>query len=295
MAEALYGPGGFYRRERPGAHFRTSVHASPLFATALRRLATRVDAALGWPDPFELVDVGAGDGGLLEQIGQGAPARWRLQPIQYGDPLPDRVAGVLIANELLDNVPCEVVELTPDGPRLVREDGSWGGPPAEPDLAWLARWWPLAAPGDRAEVGRSRDAAWAELVGRLDRGLALAIDYAHDRSARPPYGTLLGYRSGRAVRPVADGSCDLTAHVALDACAAAATAQDTRLTTQRAALRALGLSGSRPSYAGDPAGYLRELELAGAAAELLDPAGLGGFGWLLQARGVPRRRILWPV
>ena len=36
---ALYGPSGFYRRERPAAHFRTSVHASPLFATAVARLA----------------------------------------------------------------------------------------------------------------------------------------------------------------------------------------------------------------------------------------------------------------
>lgn len=26
---ALYGPDGFFRREAPAAHFRTSVHASP--------------------------------------------------------------------------------------------------------------------------------------------------------------------------------------------------------------------------------------------------------------------------
>ena len=37
--QALYGPDGFYRRERPAAHFRTSVHASPLFGQALARLA----------------------------------------------------------------------------------------------------------------------------------------------------------------------------------------------------------------------------------------------------------------
>ena len=35
----------------------------------------------------------------------------------------------------------------------------------------------------------------------------------------------------------------------------------------------------------DPAAYLARLALAGQAAELLDPAGLGGFGWLLQSRG----------
>jgi hypothetical protein len=36
----------------------------------------------------------------------------------------------------------------------------------------------------------------------------------------------------------------------------------------------------------DPAGYLTDLRLAGEAAELLDPGGLGAFGWLVQSRGV---------
>ena len=36
--DALYGAAGFFRRESPAAHFRTSVHASPLFARALVRL-----------------------------------------------------------------------------------------------------------------------------------------------------------------------------------------------------------------------------------------------------------------
>ncbi len=47
MTEALYGPDGFFVREPgPAGHFRTSVHASPLFAGALVRLVERVDAAL---------------------------------------------------------------------------------------------------------------------------------------------------------------------------------------------------------------------------------------------------------
>ncbi len=43
-----------------------------------------------------------------------------------------------------------------------------------------------------------------------------------------------------------DGSRDLTAHVALDACAAAPALPGTRLLTQRDALRALGVTGGRP-------------------------------------------------
>ncbi|MYS43043.1 hypothetical protein GTY23_17755, partial [Streptomyces sp. SID5998] len=63
--------------------------------------------------------------------------------------------------------------------------------------------------------------AWAGAVSRLRRGLAVAVDYAHTAADRPPFGTLTGFRDGRETAPVPDGSCDLTAHVALDACAAA--------------------------------------------------------------------------
>ncbi|MEV7908263.1 hypothetical protein AB0P04_42380, partial [Streptomyces anulatus] len=82
----------------------------------------------------------------------------------------------------------------------------------------------------------------------------------------------------------------ITAHVALDACAAAgegAGAATTVLTTQREALRALGVTGARPSLdlAGrDPGGYLRALARASEEAELIAPGGLGDFGWLSQTR-----------
>src|SRR3546814_5805988 len=38
------------------------------------------------------------------------------------------------------------------------------------------------------EVGRTRDAAWADLVSRVDSGLIVAIDYGHVKGARPPTG-----------------------------------------------------------------------------------------------------------
>ena len=74
--DALYGPAGFFRRERPLDHFRTNA-AVPLFATAVRRLAGLVDDALGHPDPFDLVDLGAGRGELLAGLPD-VPGRWRL-------------------------------------------------------------------------------------------------------------------------------------------------------------------------------------------------------------------------
>lgn len=323
MERALYGPYGFYTRgERPAAHFRTSVHASRRFAEAVARLVISVDEALGHPSRFDLVDVGAGAGELLAEI---APATaglgGRLHPIaveiaprpsvltpgiEWRDRLPDSVTGLVIANEWLDNVPLDVVELTGDGPRLVVVDPRTGaelpGPtPAPEDTDWIDRWWPLHEPGDRAEVGRHRCAAWASVLSHLHGGLALAVDYAHEREGRPSYGTLTGYRDGRCVSPVPDGSCDITAHVALDACAEAgvlAGATATLLTTQRAALRALGLHGTRPPLElarTDPRGYLQALRAAGEEAELIDPEGLGGFGWLVQTVGVEIPHALTPA
>ncbi|MGE5827217.1 MAG: hypothetical protein ACM30G_02495, partial [Micromonosporaceae bacterium] len=77
MQRALYDPDGFFTRpERPGSvgHFRTSAHASPLFATALLRFLVAVDEALGRPDPLDVVDVGAGQGHLLRRLAVLAPA-----------------------------------------------------------------------------------------------------------------------------------------------------------------------------------------------------------------------------
>ncbi|WP_329105177.1 SAM-dependent methyltransferase [Micromonospora sp. NBC_01699] len=257
-----------------------------------------------------------------------APRPDPLPPtIGWRDTLPTGVVGLLLGTEWLDNVPLDLAEAGPDGWRQVLVDPVSGaesvGPPlAAADLAWLAEWWPdqtgasdrpgppdqtgvsgrrsapdragAAGPptGSRAEIGRSRDAAWAAAVGAVDRGLALAVDYGHLRAGRPSSGTLTGFRAGRQVPPVPDGSCDLTAHVAVDSVAAAGeavTGVPYTLVSQRAALRALGADGSRPPLTlahTDPTGYVRALAAASTVTELTDPAGLGGHWWLLQPVGV---------
>ncbi len=274
--DALYGESGFFRRENPADHFRTNV-AVPLFAQAVRELAERVDAALGFPDPFDVVDVGAGRGELLLGLGS-VPSRWRLTgveveafdaPFAWTSSVPS-VEGLLVANEWLDALPVEVIE---DGRQvLVAVDGteSRGGPLAS---EWAARWWPSGA---RVEVGTARDLAWARAVSCVSAGVAVAIDYGHVVGSRRP--TLTGYRDGRQVSPVPDGSCDLTAHVAVDSCAFATGATVLR---QREALQWLGVFSDLPSPL-TPLG----LERTSQARELLDPDGLGGFSWLVQEVGV---------
>ena len=283
---ALYGPGGFYVREAPRDHFRTSVVASPLFAAAVRRLAGEVDDRLGRPDPFDVVDLGAGRGELLHALPD-VPARWRLTAVERApDPgaglvwrsdVP-RTTGLLLAHEWLDVVPCDVL----DDERLVLvdDDGAEhrGGRADDALLRWAARWWPS---GGRVEVGLTRDAAWASAVAQVDRGLAVAVDYGHLATTRRP--TLSAYRGGRQVPPVPDGSCDLTAHVALDSCAAAT---GSRLLRQREVLQALGVDGRLPAWDAGRGTYAADLRDATQAATLLDPAGLGGFGWLVRAVGV---------
>lgn len=300
--QALYGPDGFYRRpEGPAGHFRTASHAAgPELAVALHRLARDQGCSA-------IVDVGAGRGELLTALaglalddpddglrlfGVDVVPRPPALPPNVGwarttpptdstadhTQLPDQaLAGALvICWELLDVVPCPILELDDDGQlRLVLIERSTGretlGDVAEPaDQRWCERWWPAnqahrqhqAQPGDRFEVGRTRDEFWATLIRRSISGGAramLAVDYCHHRDARPPTGSLTGFRAGRAVPPRPDGSMDLTAHVALDAVAAALERPGPAIVEQHVALRALGVRDG----------------------ELLDPGGLGGFGWLL--------------
>ena len=285
--QALYAEGGFFRTSRPVEHFRTNVHV-PAFAGAIAELVRRTEART-------VVDLAAGSGELLTALRPlvgdidliGVELATRPDDlhasIDWLPALPDRVDGLLIANEWLDNVPCDVVELDGDG--VVREvlvDPATGEEALGEayDSAWLREWWPVAEPGDRAEVGETRDGAWADAVSRV-RGTAVAIDYGHTRDDRPPYGSLRSYADGREVDVVPDGSRDVTADVAVDSTAAAT---GSTLIRQREALACLGLTASRPPLDlahADPAAYVRALSAAGEAGELTAGGGLGDFWWLV--------------
>jgi SAM-dependent MidA family methyltransferase len=299
---ALYGADGFFRREAPAAHFRTSVHASPLFARALARMAR--EAGLD-----TVVDIGAGRGELLtavhaldpglDLLGVEVAARpTGLHPgIAWTTALPEAVEGLVVANEWLDNIPCHVVEVDPEGRvRVVHVDPATGeetlGQPlthstVAPSLAaWVDRWWPLDVrePGTRAEVGSTRDAAWADVVARVTRGIAVAVDYGHTARTRPPFGSLRSYQRGQEVDVLPDGSRDVTAHVAVDAVADRVAGVVRR---QRDVLHELGVSGGRPDLGlatSDPTAYVRALAEATEATELTAVGGLGDFCWVVTVR-----------
>lgn len=308
--EALYGADGLYVRDEPHEHFSTAT--SPGLVEVL---ASAVVALMRREGLSRLVDVAAGGGELASAVCDLAPdlqvtcVEVRPRPVELneriewvrspgGARLPESLRGlrgaVVLAHEWLDNVPCVIAERRPPFRAncnematlvevLVDADGTEtaGDAVCAADLAWAQQWWP---DGDRVEIGRERDKAWDDLVSRIDDGLAVAVDYGHLRGGRPEGGSLTAYRSGTVVDPVPDGSCDLTAHVAVDSLA-----QD-RLVRQRDLFDELGLLEPAPDHAlasTDPAGYLHALARRSAVAALTDPGGLGAFWWVL--RRVPAR------
>jgi putative S-adenosyl-L-methionine-dependent methyltransferase len=241
--ESAYGADGFWRVHNPEAHFRTAAASGPMVA---EMLATLVDRQEGVKT---VVDVGAGSGRLLEELAAirpdlrlvgidlrtrpaGLPAQvdWAqdLWDVRYGCWTSGEAGVVLdqdeplmiICCEWLDDLPCPVVVRHVDGWRevIISDDGlEQPGPRLESEeLAWADRWWPG---GDRAEIGLTRDRAWAELIKPIRRrgGCVLMIDYGHLARQRPVTGSLAAYRDGRALEPAVGSSVNLTAHVAVDA------------------------------------------------------------------------------
>jgi SAM-dependent MidA family methyltransferase len=301
--QALYGESGFYRQvEGPAGHFSTATQGIPQIGELLARALLRLMDQQGL-DTF--VDMGCGRGELLEHVHRLGPqvrcigvdvvGRPRLsEPIGWiqspgGGQLPDELDGLsdtlVFANEWLDVVPCPIAELDENGE--LREvlvsvssgEEHLGEVVSGTDREWCQWFWPIdrLEPGDRLEIGETRDTAWDHLLARLASGLAVAVDYGHTIDSRPAVGTLTGFRQGRQVLPIPDGSCDLTAHVAMDSLT------HDQLMDQRTALRRLGISGQTPPHdlaRRDPMAYLQGLSNASAAAALTAKGGFGDFMWV---------------
>jgi len=234
----------FYAHHRPSAHFRTSSRSSSQVARALARIIVQQWERLRAPRDFTVTDVGADDGHLLDAVRSCiAPEfrkvmHWRAVDIAEGTgdfewiaadittaDLPAR-PGVLYAQELLDDIPCTVVENDDEGfPWVVGIDDSGVLTTITPlddvaELTWLDTWWPDGTPLAYREVGSSRDAAWMRLRSSVTAGAAIAIDYGHvcdeRRRGRWAGGTVRAFQAGRVVRPIPDGHRNITAHVSMD-------------------------------------------------------------------------------
>jgi len=185
-------------------------------------------------DPGMLLDLVAARASSYDEVVLlGAAARLapdlarRLPDRTLRPDIPAGFGGLVVAVDWLCHVPTHVVRADDEGrPRVVHVDPVSGSEilgskltdtAVPPTLeAWLLDHWPLDEPFARAEVGTTREAAWRDVVRRLDGGAAIAVEHGHTRATRPPDGTL---RSPDGSRAVPDGTRDLVADVALDALA----------------------------------------------------------------------------
>jgi SAM-dependent MidA family methyltransferase len=322
MELALYGPGGFYEEPPVGerGHFVTSPHVHPVFGMLLAEAIRECWDHFGSQDPITLVEVGAGDGTLAQQlcreletipveytaVERSPGARRALSDVRPDirvaasiEALDQHVEGVILANELLDNLPFRWIRRDDLGylqEVLVElRDGHFAALerpfPEEDGEALEAVPEPLA-PGADGVLPEGALHFVERLARGLHRGYALLIDYATG-----PEAEIHGYRSHRVVEDVLDqpGSADITAGVDFRVLREHAEALGLRSfepVTQRSALMALGYDRwstgerSRQADAQDRRSG-REAVAAwssrNAAAELVDPEGLGRLRWWVVA------------
>lgn len=259
MAIALYEPGlGYYSRDArqfgtlpaSGSDFVTAPELSPLFGATL---AVQVRQAFEAGAAPRIVEFGAGSGALAAQLlaalgdvvqdyaivelsgalreRQRQELSARAGRVRWLDAWPEAIDGVIVANELLDAMPVQLLQF--DGEQwfergvVLAADGAFAFAdrptpqrPSAPDDRFL--------PGAVTEIHPQAEAFVRTLAARLVRGAALFIDYGfpeHEYYHPQRHGgTLMCHRGHVAdTNPLVDaGAKDITAHVDFSTIALAA-------------------------------------------------------------------------
>jgi SAM-dependent MidA family methyltransferase len=316
MSIALYGEHGFYTRAdgvgRAGRRgdFITSPEVGPLFGQLLARHIDNEWKRCGSPTKFTVVDAGAGPGTLARSILAASPecmsalhyvaveasaTQRAMHPdnITSTDVMPQHIDnGVIIANELLDNLPFHLWVFD-GGWRRARVSIGSGGfaeilesvPP------------PICLPSSAGHGSRAPEQVGAQqwlgdALRSLTNGSVLVIDYCTPFTAiaaaapwREWLRTYVGHeRGGHYLKN--PGSQDITCQVMIDQLSQVAEPDGVR--TQAQFLQMLGIDGlvaegreawtasaSRPTLE-----VLKMRSRVSEAEALLDPAGLGSFSVL---------------
>ena len=318
MHVALYGEHGFYTRVDSGRgagrrrDFLTSPEVGPLFGAVISRMLDAEWERLGHPDPFVVVDVGAGPGTLARSVRAAAPAclavmryaaveisatqramhpGW-VESVATLDEAGDKLDGVVIANEMLDNVPFALAVF----------DGAWReafvteaanrtlvevlSAPFEPVPDVL----PACAPhGARAPLQRQAALLVAEVLARLRSGSSHVFDYARPTTAavcdldwREWLRTYRGHqRAGHYLE--APGSMDITCDVMIDQVPTPGAVRTQADFLSRWGIDELVESGRQAWHDAASMPTLEAIKMrsrVGEAEALLDATGLGGFAAL---------------
>ena len=328
MELALYAPGlGYYaagaRKFGEAGDYVTSPEISPMFAKCLGLQAAQVLGEVGG----DVLELGPGSGLLaadlfdsLKETGR-IPDRYLLLEVSpdlrerqreliatrhpgdlarfvWIDALPQKFRGIVIANEVLDVVPCSMVHRTRgeilERGVIVSEAGfAWDDQPL-PEGELRRRAAAVIPPGDYdylTEINLAAEALVRTLASSMEAGLAIFIDYGFAEQeyyhAQRSMGTMrCHYRHRFHGDPFfMPGLQDITAHVDFTAMSRAAEqggAEVFAYTTQAYFLISCGLAVL--VSAGDPTMTLSKLKGTSAVHRLIGPSEMGelfkvlGFG-----------------
>ena len=290
----------YYANHDPFGDFTTAPEVGQVFGELLGAWAAVAWAAMGAPDPVQLVEAGPGRGTLMQdarrataRVAPAFHAACRVRLIEFSprlracqaervpdatwhDALADVPAGpaILLANEFFDALPIRQFVRT-ETAWLERHvgNGAFVDLPAElpPDAG------PLSSADGVVEVSPAIQSWVRGLARRLVQqgGAALILDYgtAQTRSGD----SLQAIRCGKPANPLDDpGSADLTAHVdfaAIRRAALSAGAACLGPVPQGSFLHALGLTARTARLiAANPH---RAAELRDAASRLASPSRMG--------------------
>ena len=253
MELALYAAGAGYfstgelRSDRAG-DFLTSPEVSPAFGETIAAFVTAEHERIG--EPFTLAEVGGGSGslirplvdalsfepGLVVSVERSAAARRAMGEIApdvvQADELP-AMRGVVVANELLDNMPAAILRRGAAGwveeaVGIVGDElGRVDRLPADELVEWAEEFGGEVPGGGRVEVQREAAEWVADTIGRIETGALVVFDYgdtAEGLRSRRAEGTVRTYR-GHHLGPdplLEPGATDVTMDVNFTAMVAAA-------------------------------------------------------------------------
>lgn len=330
MELALYTPGlGYYSaggvKIGAGGDFVTAPEVSDLFSRCLARQCAEVLALQGG----EILELGAGTGRMAERILTELarlgplPERYAIlevsadlaarqrercrnlpeelrERVVWLQRLPERVRGLILANEVLDALPTRRFVLASGGLRergIAIEGSDLIEAEAQPDALLAEAWSRIAAQlsplpaGYTSELCLRVDPWIATFAERLEQGLMLLIDYGLPRSQLYHPQRIQGTLRCHFRQQAHDDPCiniglqDITAWVDFTRVAEAATAAGLEVpgfTTQAAFLLATGIEQA----VADCGDAVERARLAGEARRLLLPGEMGeAFKLMALAKG----------